>query len=125
MTTAGPRTANLKGGSGGISLALGLMAVFGFPARLVVRMAGPAPSGALLLLVAGFQILLAIAAVYLGIRGSPSTSRRPASAWAGIALGGFALALSAVLLVLLTINNVSKAISPAVAETEAVILQPE
>lgn len=108
-----------------ISLALGLMTLFGLPAGLLIWLAGPGPSTAVLLTATGVQLLMAMGAVALGWMSKPAgvSGRRPTSAWAGIVLGGLSLALITVLAAVLTFNNVSKSMNRSVAETDANILQ--
>ena len=112
-------------GAGIASLALGVMTLFGIPALPLVRLAGPTPSAALLVAVTALQLLLAVGAVTLGLMSRPVgvPGRRPASARAGIALGGLTLVLNTILAAVLTFNYVSNSMNPSVRETGAVILQ--
>lgn len=110
-----------------ISLALGIMALFGLPAGPLIRLAGPRPPSALLLAVAGLQLLMAVGAVILGLMSKPVgvPGRRPPSAWAGIALGGLTLALGTILAAILTFNHVGNSMNPSVIEAEPINLQTD
>jgi hypothetical protein len=103
---------------------MGMMTLFGIPALPLVMLAGPTPSTALLVAVTALQLLLAVGAVALGLMSrSVGVPRRPASARAGIALGGLTLVLNTILAAVLTFNYVSNSMNPSVRETGAVILQ--
>ena len=120
-----PATSRRMAPTAAASLALGIMALFGVPAGFLVDLAGPRPSGALLLAVTGLQLLMAVGAVVLGLISEPAEVPRSSapSARAGIVLGALTLALNTILAAVLMFNYVGNSNDRAVIETEPVILQ--
>lgn len=104
---------------------MGIVALFGLPARPLMKVIVPTTPAGLFLTMLGLQLGLAVGAVILGLRSNRGADGlRPASAYAGITLGGLTLTLCTILAVALTFNYVSNSMDRSVIETEAVILQP-
>lgn len=119
-TTRGQTSAN-----GALSLIMGVVALFGLPARPLMKLIVPTSPAGLFLTMLGLQLLLAAGAVILGLRSNRAADgHRPASANAGIALGGITLSLCTILAIALTFNYVSNSMDRSVIETEPVVLQP-